>query len=116
MLDGLYVFNNPWGVQSMEKHTTYAAMTALGVAVGLAGLNTNLNHPELVWVGATCLAIGVAGFLFLLITAPKAPTTSLGNVQASEKSIVVQGSGHTVNVNHGSVAPEATLSASKSRS
>jgi hypothetical protein len=93
-----------------------AAMTALGVAVGLAGLNTNLNHPELVWVGATCLAIGVAGFLFLLITAPKAPTTSLGNVQASEKSIVVQGSGHTVNVNHGSVAPEATLSASKSRS
>ena len=31
LMDGLYVFNNPWSVQSMEKHTSYAAMTALGM-------------------------------------------------------------------------------------
>jgi hypothetical protein len=33
LLDGLYVFNNPWAVQSMEKHTTYAAMMALGMPI-----------------------------------------------------------------------------------
>jgi len=33
LLDGLYVFNNPWAVQSMEKHTSYAAMTALGMPI-----------------------------------------------------------------------------------
>ena len=26
IMDGLYVFNNPWAVQSMEKHTSYCAM------------------------------------------------------------------------------------------
>ena len=29
IMDGLYVFNNPWSVQSMEKATSYAAMTEL---------------------------------------------------------------------------------------
>lgn len=29
----LYVFNNPWSLQSMEKHTTYAAMMRLGIPV-----------------------------------------------------------------------------------
>ena len=33
LLDGTYVFNNPWSVQSMEKHTTYCAMMALGIPV-----------------------------------------------------------------------------------
>ena len=33
LMDGLYVFNNPWSLQSMEKHTTYAAMTHLGLPV-----------------------------------------------------------------------------------
>jgi hypothetical protein len=33
LLDGLYVFNNPWAVQSMEKHTSYAAMIALGMPI-----------------------------------------------------------------------------------
>ena len=32
-MDGLYVFNNPWAIQSMEKHTTYAAMMALGFPI-----------------------------------------------------------------------------------
>ncbi len=33
LLDDLYVFNNPWSVQSMEKQTTYAAMIRLGLPV-----------------------------------------------------------------------------------
>ena len=31
--DDLYVFNNPWSLQSMEKHTTYSAMMRLGFPV-----------------------------------------------------------------------------------
>jgi hypothetical protein len=31
-MDGLYVLNNPWSMQSMEKHTTYCAMMKLGHA------------------------------------------------------------------------------------
>jgi hypothetical protein len=33
LLDDLYVFNNPWSVQSMEKQTTYCAMMRLGMPV-----------------------------------------------------------------------------------
>ncbi len=33
LMDGLYVFNNPWSVQSMEKQTTYAAMLDLGLPI-----------------------------------------------------------------------------------
>lgn len=33
LMDDLYVFNNPWSIQSMEKHTTYAAMLRLGMPV-----------------------------------------------------------------------------------
>ena len=33
IMDGLYVFNNPWSVQSMEKHTTYCAMMHLGMPI-----------------------------------------------------------------------------------
>ncbi len=33
IMDGLYVFNNPWAVQSMEKHTTYCAMIHLGMPI-----------------------------------------------------------------------------------
>lgn len=33
IMDGLYVFNNPWSVQSMQKATTYAAMMHLGLPV-----------------------------------------------------------------------------------
>ncbi len=32
LMNDLYVFNNPWSVQSNEKHTTYCAMMALGHA------------------------------------------------------------------------------------
>jgi hypothetical protein len=33
LLDGVYVLNNPWAVQSMEKHTSYCAMMRLGMPV-----------------------------------------------------------------------------------
>ena len=33
VMDGLYVFNNPWSVQSNEKHTSYCAMMALGMPI-----------------------------------------------------------------------------------
>ncbi|PRQ04599.1 ATP-grasp domain-containing protein [Enhygromyxa salina] len=33
LMDGLYVLNNPWSVQSMEKHTAYCAMMHLGMPV-----------------------------------------------------------------------------------
>ena len=33
ILDGLYVLNNPWALQSMEKQTSYCAMMKLGMPV-----------------------------------------------------------------------------------
>ena len=33
LTDDLYVFNNPWSLQSMEKHTTYCALMRLGFPV-----------------------------------------------------------------------------------
>ena len=33
LMDGLYVFNNPWSIQSMEKQTSYCAMAKLGLPV-----------------------------------------------------------------------------------
>ena len=33
LMDGLYVFNNPWAIQSMEKHTSYCAMMRLGMPI-----------------------------------------------------------------------------------
>ena len=33
LINDLYVFNNPWSLQSMEKQTTYAAMMRLGFLV-----------------------------------------------------------------------------------
>ena len=33
LMDDLYVFNNPWSLQSMEKQTTYCAMMKLGIPV-----------------------------------------------------------------------------------
>jgi hypothetical protein len=33
IMDGLYVLTNPWAIQSMEKHTSYAAMMKLGFPI-----------------------------------------------------------------------------------
>ncbi|MFN8180083.1 MAG: hypothetical protein U0167_19275 [bacterium] len=33
VLDDVYVFNNPWTIQAMEKHTSYCAMMRLGLPI-----------------------------------------------------------------------------------
>ena len=33
IMDGLYVLNNPWSVQAMEKQTSYCAMMRLGLPI-----------------------------------------------------------------------------------
>ena len=33
LMDDVYVLNNPWSIQSMEKHTSYAAMMRLGLPI-----------------------------------------------------------------------------------
>jgi hypothetical protein len=33
VMDDLYVFNNPWSIQSNEKHTSYCAMMRLGMPI-----------------------------------------------------------------------------------
>jgi len=33
IMDGVYVFNNPWAIQSMEKQTSYCAMMRLGLPI-----------------------------------------------------------------------------------
>ncbi len=33
LMDGVYTYNNPWSIQSMEKQTTYCAMAHLGLPV-----------------------------------------------------------------------------------
>jgi hypothetical protein len=33
LMDGVYVLNNPWAIQSVEKHTSYCAMIRLGMPI-----------------------------------------------------------------------------------
>mgnify|MGYP001192353610 CR=1 FL=1 len=33
LMDGVYVLNNPWAIQSVEKHTSYCAMMRLGLPI-----------------------------------------------------------------------------------
>jgi len=42
VMDDVYVFNNPWSIQSMEKQTTYCAMMRLGLPIP----NTWLIPPK----------------------------------------------------------------------
>lgn len=44
LLDELYVFNNPWTVQSMEKATTYCAMIRLGLPIPQTWLVPPKSH------------------------------------------------------------------------
>ena len=46
LLDGTYVFNNPWSLQSMEKHTAYAAMIRLGMPVPKTWLVPPKSYEE----------------------------------------------------------------------
>jgi hypothetical protein len=46
ILDGVYVFNNPWSVQSMEKQTTYCAMMRLGMPIPTTWLVPPKDYEE----------------------------------------------------------------------
>ncbi|MBK8266619.1 MAG: hypothetical protein IPK80_35505 [Nannocystis sp.] len=46
ILDGLYVLNNPWSVQSMEKHTSYCAMMKLGMPIPETWLVPPKEHKQ----------------------------------------------------------------------
>jgi hypothetical protein len=47
LMDGLYVLNNPWAVQAMEKHTTYCAMMALGMPIPETWMVPPKSYEEL---------------------------------------------------------------------
>ncbi len=51
VMNDLYVFNNPWSLQSMEKHTAYTAMMQLGMPVPktwmLPPKDYNTDNPDL---------------------------------------------------------------------
>ena len=46
LLNGVYVFNNPWSVQSMEKHTSYCAMLRLGMPIPATWLIPPKSYEE----------------------------------------------------------------------
>ncbi len=46
VMDGTYVFNNPWTFQSMEKQTSYCAMMKLGMPVPKTILVPPKEHEE----------------------------------------------------------------------
>ncbi len=53
LMDDLYVFNNPWSVQSMEKQTTYCAMMHLGMPIPKTWLIPPKSYEELPDLGPT---------------------------------------------------------------
>ena len=53
LMDGLYVFNNPWTVQSMEKHTSYCAMMRLGFPIPQTWLIPPKEYEDLPDLKAT---------------------------------------------------------------
>ncbi|MBL8863818.1 MAG: hypothetical protein JNK02_17645 [Planctomycetes bacterium] len=46
LLDGTYVLNNPWTVQSMEKHTSYCAMIRLGLSIPATAMIPAKDYEE----------------------------------------------------------------------
>jgi hypothetical protein len=46
IMDGTYVLNNPWTIQSAEKHTTYCAMLRLGFPVPETWLIPPKEYPD----------------------------------------------------------------------
>jgi hypothetical protein len=51
LMDDVYVLNNPWSIQSMEKHTSYCAMMRLGMpipkTVMLPSKEVSTDHPDM---------------------------------------------------------------------
>ncbi len=62
-IDGTYVLNNPWMIQSAEKHTTYAAMLRLGFPIPKTVLLPPKEYPD---EGDTQIAIRRYNKLFSL--------------------------------------------------
>ena len=46
LMDDLYVYNNPWSIQSYEKHSSYCAMTALGMPIPKTVMLPQKNYGE----------------------------------------------------------------------
>ncbi len=46
LMDGVYVFNNPWSIQSMEKHTSYCAMMRLGLPIPETWMIPPKEYPK----------------------------------------------------------------------
>ncbi|MCB9899375.1 MAG: hypothetical protein H6825_15320 [Planctomycetes bacterium] len=78
LLDDVYVLNNPWSIQSMEKQTTYCAMMRLGMPIpdtwmvppkeyaheGLPDLQTTLDrYARLFDLGKVGAALGYPMFM-----------------------------------------------------
>jgi len=49
LMDGVYVLNNPWSVQSMEKHTSYCAMMRLGLPIPETWMIPAKEYDEAAW-------------------------------------------------------------------
>ncbi len=49
VMDDVYVLNNPWAIQSFEKHTSYAAMMRLGMLVPETWMMPAKEYDESFW-------------------------------------------------------------------
>ncbi|HMV68060.1 MAG TPA: hypothetical protein PKA64_14530 [Myxococcota bacterium] len=46
IMDEVYVLNNPWAIQAMEKHTSYAAMMRLGMPIPETWMLPPKEYPD----------------------------------------------------------------------
>ena len=46
LMDGVYTLNNPWAIQSMEKHTSYCAMMRLGFPIPKTWMLPQKDYPK----------------------------------------------------------------------
>jgi len=46
LMDGVYTLNNPWAIQSMEKHTSYCAMMRLGFPIPKTWMLPQKEYPK----------------------------------------------------------------------
>jgi hypothetical protein len=46
LMDDVYVLNNPWSIQSMEKHTSYCAMMRLGMPIPKTWMIPAKQYPS----------------------------------------------------------------------
>ena len=46
LMDNVYVLNNPWAIQSVEKHTSYCAMMRLGLPIPQTWMIPPKEYPQ----------------------------------------------------------------------